>query len=152
MATIFPKNDGFAKQEALNLLTELQAAHTTLLQAMSDLDVLSKGPLPTKERIIHARWNISRASLARRTVWSEVYVFLSIRPPKDTLSDLRQLHASDTALLRSSSNHVFSWKIEAVMHDWPGYCAASEAIRWKMKAAIGAEMRLLYPILRAERD
>jgi hypothetical protein len=33
------------------------------------------------------------------------------------------------------------------MGDWPGYCEASNAIRWKMKAAIGGEKRILYPLL-----
>jgi hypothetical protein len=51
------------------------------------------------------------------------------------------------AMLRASSAHVARWGIDAVMFDWAGYSLASLDIRWKMKAVLGAEKRLLYPLL-----
>lgn len=131
------------------LLAEMQEAHERLLRAMADLDRLTRGPLPTKKRIIDARWAISRASLARRKLWGDVYAHLLGRVSKEDEADLRRLQEADRALLRSSTGHVSTWRIDAVMQNWPAYCVASNAIRWKMKAAIGAEKRLLYPMLGA---
>lgn len=129
------------------LLAELQEAHGKILEAMSELDKLTNGPLPTRACVIDARWAISRASLARRMLWSRVYAHLSCRASTEDETDLRRLQEADRALLRASSEHVSKWGIDAVMRDWAGYCEASNAIRWKMKAAIGAEKRLLYPML-----
>lgn len=117
---------------------------------MRELDKLTLGPLPPKEQIIDARWTISRASLARRSLWGRIYTHLSGRVSKEDEPDLRRLKDGDMALLRSSSEHVAKWYIEAIYRDWPSYCEASRAIRWKMKAAIGSEQRLLYPMLEAD--
>lgn len=134
------------------MLVELKQAHTTLLRAMAELDTLTRGPLPTKDRIIDARWNISRASLARRTLWGRINNYLSSHGAIEDLADLRRLQEGDMVLLRSSSEHVARWKITAIVEEWPAYCEASKAIRWKMQAAIGAEQRLLYPMLGACTD
>lgn len=137
------------RQSAL-LLAEMQEAHKRLLQAMAELDDLTRGPLPTKERIIDARWSISRASLARRMLWSRVFTHLSSRASTDDLRELSRLQEADRTLLRLSSAHVSRWNIDTIIPDWAAYCAASAAIRWKMKAAMGAEKRLIYPMLDAQ--
>lgn len=129
------------------MLAELKDAHAGLRRAMSDLDTLTRGPLPTRERIINSRWNLSRASLARRTLWGRIYNYLSSHAAKEDVADLGRLREDDMALLRSSSEHVARWKITTVVEEWPAYCEASRAIRGKMQAAIGAEQRLLYPML-----
>lgn len=100
-----------------------------------------------KERIIEARWNISRASLARRTLWNRIHAYLLVRATGAAAVDLRKLQEGDMLLLRSSTAHVSRWTIFAVMREWAAYCEASRAIRWKMKAAIAAEQRVLYPLL-----
>lgn len=117
---------------------------------MSELDELTRGPLPTKARIIDARWSISRTSLARRMLWSKIHTYLLDRVSQENAGDLRRLRDSDMALLRSSSEHVSKWKIETVIENWSAYCEASRAIRLNMKSAIEAEMRLLYPLLGAD--
>jgi hypothetical protein len=128
----------------------MQEAHKSLLQAMSDLDELTRGPLPLKERIIDARWKISRASLARRTLWNAIYAHLSRDPCRDTGNAVHSLQEADTALLRSSSEHIRKWNINTIMQDWPAYCEASKALRLKMKAAIEVEKRLLYMVLETD--
>lgn len=135
------------EQLAAISLRELRDAHAKLLKAMADLDTLTRGPVPPKDRVIDARWSISRASLARRTLWHSIYRHLTLRASEQEGKELQRLHESDMTLLRSSSEHVAKWSITAVMHDWQEYCVASNAIRWKMKAAIGSEQRVLYPIL-----
>ena len=129
------------------LLAELKIAHKMLLQAMSQLDELTRGPLPTRESVIDARWTISRRSLARRNLWRRVHDYVSRCASPENAVDLKRLQDSDMTLLRASSQHISRWGIDAVMNDWTAYCEESRAIRRKMKAAIGAEMRLLYPIM-----
>ncbi len=65
----------------------------------------------------------------------------------DAAADLRRLRESDNMLLRASSEHIFRWTVARVLESWPAYCEASREIRAKMKAAIAAEQRVLYPIL-----
>lgn len=135
------------EQCAKVFLRQLRDAHTKLLKAMADLDTLTRGPVPPKDVVIDARWSISRASLARRTLWHSIHRHLSARASEQGAIELRRLYESDMALLRSSSEHIFKWSITAVMQNWQEYCVASNAIRWKMKAAIESEQRVLYPML-----
>ena len=130
------------------LLSEYEHAHATLLRAMAELDELTRGDLPTVSKVVDARWHISRASLTRRTLWARVLTHLSAGALGHYQRDLQTLQESDRALLRASCEHVAKWKIDVVMSNWEAYCAASAAIRWKMTAAIGAEKRMLYPMLR----
>lgn len=129
-------------QHSTFLLAEFQDAHSALLQSMANLDALTRGPVPSNERIVEARWNISRKSLARRMLWKRVHSYLSLDQRNEkNAADLQRLYDNDLALLRSSSEHVSKWTIDAILQAWPDYCEASKRIRWKMKAAIGAEQR-----------
>lgn len=128
-------------------LDDLLHAHAKLLCATAELDTLTRGPLPSTARIIDARWNISRASLARRSLWGRIYDHLSNQTAKENIPDLRRLQLSDMALLRASSEHVPRWTINNIVQDWSAYCEASRSIRWKMKASIAAEQRIRYSML-----
>ena len=130
-------------------LAELEGAHAVLLDAMAALDEVTGGPLPDRPTIIDARWNIGRASLARRTLWTRIHPHLADRACARLCADLDTLQRADRALLRSSSEHVSRWTINHVLEDWSSYCEASRRMRWKMKAAIRAEKRVLYPALAA---
>lgn len=129
------------------LLGELRDAHVKLLKAMAGLDTLARGPVPPQNEVIDARWKISRASLARRMLWYSIHRHLSPIVSDQNAIELKRLYENDMVLLRASSEHVARWSITAVMRDWEGYCVASNAIRWKMKAAIGSEQRVLYPMM-----
>lgn len=147
MSTFIARKFGRGESASAALLTQLEGAHYALLKAMSDLDKLTRGPLPAKAAVIDARWNISRASLARRTLWNRIHAHFFDCACQELAFDLRQLQEGDRDLLRASTEHVGKWRIETVMRDWSTYCEASRAIRWKMKAAIGAEKRVLYAAL-----
>lgn len=149
MATALPDGNPIPSQSNALMLAELKEAHERLLLAMSNLDHVTRGPLPAKDVIIDARWSIGRASLARRTVWNRIHDQLSNRASKVEMDDLRRLRECDMALLRSSSDHVAKWGIASVVQNWADYCDASRGIRWKMRAAMGAEQRVLYPMLDA---
>ena len=132
------------------MLAELQKAHSVLLRAIDALEATCSAP-PNRESIIAARWDISRASLARRMLWSKIHVHLLSGASKEEAADLRRLAESDRELLRCSSQHVGRWRIDDVLANWSTYYDASRAIRWKMKAAIGAEKRVLYPMMATRR-
>lgn len=147
MATAAESPGRPADAQARLLLTELREAHDRLLAAMAELDELTRGPVPAKARIIDARWNISRASLARRTLWNRIHAYLLVRATGAAAVDLHKLKEDDRALLRASTAHVSRWTVDSVMKEWAAYCEASAQIRWKMKAAIAAEQRVVYPLL-----
>lgn len=127
------------------LLAELQAAHANLQKAIDELAKLTEGPVPTKAELVDTRWRVSRASLSRRSLWARIQMTLSAG--KHHQDVLRRLQEMDIALLRASTDHVGKWSPEAVLSDWTGYCLASANMRTQMKAAIGVEKQLLYPLL-----
>ena len=129
------------------LLSELRDAHAKLLKTMAELDTLARGPVPPTSEVGDARWNISRASLGRRTLWHSIHRHLSASALEENAIELQRLNQSDMTLLRASSEHISKCNITAIMQDWQSYSAASNAIRWKMKAAIGIEQRVLYPLM-----
>ena len=131
------------------LLDELKAAHDKLLGAIATLAALTGSTIPSRAEVINARWAISRASLARRQLWNQIYTHFSGFASEAKQVELQRLRDADRALLGLSVAHVAKWQMDILLRDWSTYCQESEAIRWKMKAAIGAEKRILYPMLRA---
>jgi hypothetical protein len=129
------------------LLAELQEAHETLLRAMAAMDILTRGQVPARAKLTSTRWNLSKASLARRMLWGKILTSLSAGLSADRTDALRRLQEGDISLLRASTHHVSKWTTEAVLANWDGYCAASRSIRRKMAAGIDAEKRILYPML-----
>ena len=140
-----------ADDAAASFFEELKHAHRNLLEAMSNLDGLTRGPLPSKETIVTARWNLSRTSLARRTLWSRIRTHLEYgRLSEHEKGVLLELQQSDVALIRASTTHISEWRVDKIISDWAGYCRSSVDLRWNMLAGIGLEKRRLYPILQAQ--
>ena len=130
-------------------LDQLEEAHSRLLGAIEDLHQLAKGPVPERDRLIMARWQVSEASLARRLLWGRIHDALARRRDPAIERDLRELQEADIALIRASADHVARWPADAVIGDWTGYRQASDAMLRRMTDAIAAERRLLCPILEA---
>jgi hypothetical protein len=129
------------------LREDLEDAHLALSKSINDLCALTRGPPPSRGAVVQARWSISSASLARRTLWHRILARLSVSRFADAQADVRYLQDADMALLQASCAHVTTWSIDAVMRDWATYCVASQQMRDKMTVAIEAEQRLLYPLL-----
>ena len=125
----------------------MNEAHETLLRAMVAMDILTRGQVPARAKLTSTRWNLSKASLARRMLWGKILTSLSAELSADRTDALRRLQDGDINLLRASTHHVSKWTTEAVLANWDGYCAASRSIRRKMAAGIDAEKRILYPML-----
>lgn len=130
----------FARQ-----LAELRGAHAQLLESMAALDAITDSPNALDYR--QARFKLSSTSLSRRMLWQRIFKNLEPSASAAEATALAELHAADFELLRASSDHIAKWPTERIEERWKEYCEASRAIRVKMKSAILAEGRVLYPIL-----
>ena len=129
------------------LREELECAQLALTKAISRLDRLTEGPLPDRGVVVETRWNISSASLARRSLWHRILAELSHHRFEAWRADIRSLQEFDMRLLRRSCAHVSQWNIDSVMGDWAGYGVASKAMREAMKVAMETERTILFTVL-----
>lgn len=128
------------------LLAQIGGAHEQLLREMERLDCLTLGSLPATSELTNARWQISQASLRRRSLSMRIVDFLSIRL-KSGQDRLNLFREADQAMMRRSAQHVGMWTIETIRRDWNGYCAASREVRMHMRAHLLLEKQTLYPQL-----
>lgn len=132
----------------LSHLADLQRAHATLLEAMKEMDRVTREGTPDKVEYGNARWRIGRASLIRRSVWNAIHADLIGQVANGQAArDLQELATADLKMLRRSTCHVSEWTPAAIERNWRDYCTASRRIRSEMMACIGAEKRILYPML-----
>ena len=136
---------------ATTWLGELKGAHSDLMNAIEELDRLTRGQLPSRSVVDAVRWRVSKASLSRRMLWARIQAHLSELGDACPWGDLRRLQEIDIHLLRASSAHVSQWTTEAILSDWPGYCRASELMRSRMIDAIAGEKRILYPLVKSRK-
>jgi hypothetical protein len=135
------------RQRRSPLLTELESAHSRLIEAIGQLEKLTGGRVPRRSELVEIRWQVSSASLSRRLLWGRILMSLSGSAGSQYETVLRRLQEIDIELLRTSTKHVCAWTPEAVLKDWTGYRKASKAMLIKMKEAVRAEEEMLYPIL-----
>ena len=129
------------------MLSDLQKAHDELVAAMAVMDIVTRADVAERSQYSSARWRLSQASLRRRTLWAAIFQHLRPRVGCRDAADLDWLQTTHLEMLHNSAAHVGKWTVDRIEADWRGYCEASRAIRWKMKAAMGAEKRILYPLL-----
>ena len=139
--------EGCANSASALLLNDLRAAHQTLLAAMAVVENLTAQGQAERRSYTNARWRISQCSLARRTLWMQIFRHLLPRVNTKAASDLAMLQSADEELQRDSSSHVATWHLARIETDWESYCEASRAVRSRMSVCIEAEKRILYPIL-----
>ena len=132
------------------LLSELQTAHADMLFAMAKMDAVTREATSDRSSYTSARWQLSKASLTRRLLWSNIFQHLMPRVGADNAAVLASLQSADWEMLQYSAAHVGKWSTDEIEANWPAYCVASRALRLQMKACMDAEKRGLYPIL--ERD
>jgi hypothetical protein len=132
------------------LLAELQAAHDVLLAAMAVMDAATRGENPERNLYSNARWRLSQASLNRRALWRRIFAHMMAKAGARDAAALQSLQSADVELLQKSAAHVGKWTVDKIEADWRGYCESSRAIRQGMEACIGAEKRVLYPLLKRD--
>ena len=132
------------------LLARLEQAHSALQAAMEELDGITRMPLADRTRYTGARWRISAASLARRTVLKDCIEHL--RPIVDSTAAqaLDEFNRENLQLIALSAAHVARWPADAIEREWNVYCPASREIRRRLAAAIEQDKRRLCPLLRLE--
>lgn len=129
------------------VLAEYAAKQQALVNGMGVLAELTSQASVDLDGLKNARWRLSQASLARRSLWRKVYANLMAEVGPAERSVLASLELADRALLAKSAAHVAQWSIARIELDWRGYCDASRAMRSAMKSTILDEQRRLFPIL-----
>jgi hypothetical protein len=132
---------------AASLCGELRQAHERLFAEMANMDVLTQAPGPDWVQFCAARWRISEASLARRTLAARIIDYLLARVGAEDVVELKRHKAADQQLLRASAAHVSAWPLKGIQSDWRGYCKASRQVRAQMSAFLRSEQRILFPML-----
>ena len=133
-----------------SLLTEFRQAHEVLIAAMEGMGRLTRQSNADPSCFANAKWRISQASLARRTLWGAIFRHLLPRANLKDVVELERLSTADWEMLCYFANHISTWVSGRIEADWEGYCEASRAIRWRMKARLGAERRMLHPLIDRE--
>lgn len=130
------------------MLATLNRLHAELTESLSGLAQLTEGPRPDPTTLAERRLAVVRASLARsRFLEQEAYPHLLATLPAAAAEPVRRLKDEAVALRLSSSRHVSTWTLGEALRDWPGYRAASHAMRSEMHRRIAEEKALLGPLL-----
>ena len=129
------------------LLAAIKQAQGQLTAEMAKMDALTREERPDRARYSHLRWQLSHYSLTRRMLSAKILAHLEAFVSPAEAETLKTLRGSDRELARSSTAHIGRWSAEAIDTGWFDYCEASREIRWKMRAYLGMEQQLLFPIL-----
>lgn len=132
---------------AWSLLTQLEQAHAQLTQEMKTIDSITRGNQPDDGSFAGARWQISQASLRKRTLVARIVDFLAARLDPDASLPVKGVRVADQQMLRMSAVHVRTWTLHAIQQDWDGYCVASREIRAHMGEQVRLEKQVLSPPL-----
>jgi hypothetical protein len=130
-------------------LQDLEEAHDRLSAEMTKMEALTSRPEIDWPTFCTARWRVSGASLARRTLASRIIKTLQSRARVDEYSELKLLNGLDQRMLRISAQHVRDWPLHSIQGNWSGYCDASRDVRLEMANFLASERRILFPILGA---
>jgi hypothetical protein len=134
---------------ALDFIDRLDRAHELLIDALHVLADQTARAAPDAAAIPTARWRLSTASGQRRRLATAIDSALRAMADEPATSNLDRLQAEDAQSRTLSAAHIHRWTMQTIAADWPGYCAASLAIRTAMRRRIAAERAIFHPMLRA---
>lgn len=139
--------DEFGAPTSAVLLRALQSAHRHCEDCLNEIERATAKPERDAAAFTAARFRISHASLAKRTIIAkacEHLLELVEGQDADNVQAVQQLQLDCT---RVSSEHVRRWPPATIATDWRGYCDASRDVRTMMRHANRVEQRTLYPLL-----
>jgi hypothetical protein len=129
------------------LLAAIKQTHQQLISEMANMEALTRETEPDRLRYSHLRWKLSQASLSRRNLCAKICDHLRPAVTKAECETLTTIQDADRELARASAMHIGRWSADSIQTSWSAYCQASGEIRWKMRAYLGMEQRLLFPII-----
>jgi hypothetical protein len=129
------------------MLNSLRQAHADVRACIDEMEILTSKSTATQLEYTSARFRISKASMARRSLFNSICAEFRKNAVPSEAEIIDQLSTADRELARRSAEHVKQWSTEAVAADWQGYRLASRQIRARMAMELDAEARLLFPLL-----
>ena len=126
---------------------ELETRHAAVIQALGVMKSVTDGEVPDRHIFASARWKLSNASLARRSLCRHIYDCLSSRLDEREAATVARLRNADQEMMARSMRHVGKWCAEAIEANWAEYCAASRDLRAAMHQSLSEEKRTLNPLL-----
>jgi hypothetical protein len=131
------------------LLGELKQAHREMLDALSDLAMLTSEAVPDEPAITSIRYKLSRVGSRRRALVDDVCAALLPQVAAVDAARLKGLCDANVVLFKAMVDHVTTWSLRELVKDWPGYCAASNALQPPLLERVAEEQAVLYPLLEA---
>ena len=77
-----------------------------MLFAMAKMDAVTREATSDRSSYTSARWQLSKASLTRRLLWSNIFQHLMPRVGADNAAVLASLQSADWEMLQYSAAHV----------------------------------------------
>jgi len=130
-------------------MSDLPALHDALIATIAELAALTARDAPDEAPIASTRYKLTRLSTARRRLIDSLCAELLPRLSPGDAARIRQFQEAHAAQRGTSSRHISDWSPREIVKNWPGYCAASAAMRAAMLAQIEREKALLYPLIRS---
>lgn len=139
--------DAEFRRKCASFTEELESRHAVLIQALGVMKSATEADLPDREAYANARWRLSNASMARRTLCGRIYAHLQSNVTERDAATITRLQGADRQLLARSVQHVSEWSSHAIEAKWAEYCAASLSLRAAMRRCLSDEKLALYPLL-----
>lgn len=130
------------------MLSELQARHRDILQAMRDHHALCQSADPDHTALSAIRWQMAQAGRVRMQFLNDV-VFPIAEQHANTPggAGMLALRAAIPAYRQKISSFVSIWSADAIAADWDGYRAAALGLRPTILQCLREEERHLYALL-----
>lgn len=128
-----------SSEHALEHLETLARAHDEVLAALSCKRNAISAPNPDAISISRARWNVSRASRAHRTLINIILGDLMVGAGTVDLAAIDELRRSGIQQTQRSTYHVQRWTADRIMTEWSNFCSDSARIQAEMQLQIRTE-------------
>lgn len=129
------------------LLEDLRAAHSSLLERLSELDFILQQPVLNKAALTTLRLKLASMRLTRGSLVGRLMALLINKVTKEEADLLAELQVGHHDLLRLANAHTAKWTLDAVERDWYTYRLETRGLtsRWKTKAL--REQKIIFPLL-----
>lgn len=129
------------------MLAELKALQQELETIIAQFEAVVIGPVPDASSFAMMRLRLTRVS-SRKRIFLETIVYPALTGlPDPDRATLTRFRSEGQAQLQRSAEHIATWTIHHIMHDWPGYQGFSALVRASMRQRQAEERHILYPLI-----